>query len=33
MGEIPLMTTTSSFIINGTERLSFSSCTVRRACS
>ena len=30
MGEIPLMTGTGSFIINGTDGLSFRSCTVRR---
>jgi DNA-directed RNA polymerase subunit beta len=33
MGEVPLMTDKGSFIINGTERVIVSSCTVRLACS
>ena len=33
MGEIPLMTENGTFVINGTERLSYLSCTVHRVYS
>jgi len=33
MGEIPLMTSNGSFIINGTERVIVSQLHVRPACS
>ena len=33
MGDMPLMTSNGTFIINGTERVIVCRCTVRRACS